>query len=60
MDWEDATSGSPVSGRCSPEFREDGGCVPIQSHTSESFLEYFPSLGRAEPLVDSTVDLVEA
>lgn len=45
--------------RCPSQFKEDGGCAPlVLSQLSQSVLEYFPDLSRAELLVGNPVGSV--
>ena len=55
----DGTLGSTVRGRCHSDFREDGGWDSLPKSESESVLDYFPELGRVEPLVGRWVGPLE-
>ena len=55
---KDGTPGSPMGG----PFQTSGklvGMFPTPSHTSESVPDYFPELGRVEPLVGRWVGPLE-
>lgn len=55
QNWEDRTCGSPVTGRCHLDFREDHQCVlPIPEPTVWIHPRIFP-FDRAEPLIRSQV-----
>ena len=46
-----------MKGRCHSDFKEDGGCVSRSgaTHLSESVLDYFPELSKAESLIGKRV-----